>query len=192
MRKVIAVTTAALVLLALSCGEDETPPQQDWSASPDAVLNAVEKSFNERDHGLLKYSLDHDAFVFYFNPQDVGSYVGGYIIPESWTYAEFYQACGNMFDEAYEISLQIPPIGAPPEGATTFIAYNVTINLLVMTDEENGYRADKGYCNFKFKKFIENGEVRWRLVQWWDFSIAYDGGGRSSPTSFGRILVMFR
>jgi len=194
MKKLIAVTTAALALLALSCGEEEGPtgpapyPALD---SPDHVLTNVEMSFNERDHGLLKYSLDHDAFVFYFNPADVGEEINGYIIPMSWTYAEFYQACGNMFEEAYDISMQIPPIGEPPADATEYTAFNVTINFLCMTDEANGYRADKGYCNFKFKKYIENGKGRWRLVQWWDYTMSFDESGRAEPASFGRVLALY-
>ena len=189
MKVFIAVATAALALLALNCGEEEGPtgpapyPALD---SPDHVLTNVEMSFNERDHGLLKYSLDHDAFVFYFNPADVGERVGNYIIPESWSYAEFYHACGNMFDDAYTISLEIQPIGAPPAGATEYTAENVHINFLCMVDEENGYRADKGY--FRFRKATDD---RWRLTGWWDYTMSFDESGRAEPTSFGRVLALY-
>jgi len=192
MKKLIAVATAGLALLALGCwsdvGEEPLPPT-DWSASPDAVLSAVEKSFNERDHGLLKYSLDHDAFVFYFNPADVGERVGNYIIPESWSYAEFVSACGNMFDEVYSISMGISAIGAPPAGATAYTAENVTFDFVVMATEDFAYRADKGYFNFHFRKGADG---KWRLAKWWDYSIAFDGSGRGAPSTFGRILVIFR
>jgi len=191
MKVFIAVATAALALLALSCGEEEGPtgpapyPALD---SPDHVLTNVEMSFHRRDDARLRAALDEDAFVFYFNPQDVGERVGNYIIPESWAYAEFYHTCGNMFDDAYTISLEIQPIGKPPADATEYTAFNVAINLLCMTDEQNGFRADKGYCNFRFRK---DTDARWRLVKWWDYTMSFDESGRAEPTSFGRVLALY-
>jgi len=171
-----ALAAAAAALLAAGCIFSPPPPTGDipidYWASPDNVLTAIENSYKGRDINLYKGALDQEKFVFYFNPNDVGKPVGTYIIPISWTYTEDYEATGNMFQEAYTISLEIQPVGKPPEGATEFIAYNVAINLLVMVDEVDGYRADQGYCNFKFKKYIEEGKVHWRLVQWWDFTIA--------------------
>ncbi len=189
MKKIITII-AALALLALACGEEEnTPPPGPNLLSPNGVLDTIEYAFNHHDQpgaiDTLKSALS-PQFVFYFNPTDVGDIVNGYQIPESWTYTEFWTACRNMFNEAYEITLGIPQIGAPGPNAAEFFAGNVTINLLVMMDESTGYRADTGYCDFKFKK---QGDGTWRLVAWWDHTSSGRAGG--SPSSFGRVLAMY-
>ena len=48
--KRLTMGITALALLAVGCWNDageEPPPPTDWSASPEAVLSTVEKSFNE-------------------------------------------------------------------------------------------------------------------------------------------------
>ncbi len=201
MKKII-IPTAALALLALSCGEEEgvTPsvPERPEATSPAAVLENVEISFNQADIKILLSVLSKD-FVFYFDPNDVGQNPPGskYEIPESWSYTEFWSAVENMFQKAYSIKLSIPTshIGTPGENETKYNADNIPIDLLVMVDKLNGYGANQGFCNFAFESYTsEAGKKCWRLTKWWDRTAvpAADGRLGAEPTSLGKILAVFR
>lgn len=140
--------------------------------SPVNVLKNVAIAYNQRNIDLYKKSLSTN-FVFYFDPRDVGQNPPNktYVIPESWSYTEDWQATYNMFRLAYSINLSIPTgrIGEPEPEETTYRADNVTISLLVFVDELNGYIANTGYCNFEFEKYKnEQSQDRWRLRAWWD------------------------
>ena len=201
MKRIITLG-AALALLAFAC-EDRvhapTPtPEPTGAESPVEVLETVEKSFNERDTKLLVSSLSEN-FVFYFDPDDVGQRPPGkpsYEIPESWSYTEFWNAANNMFTKAYSISLSIPTdqVGTPAENETTFRAEKISISLLVMVDELNGYIADTGYCNYEFESYTsEAGKKCWGLTGWWDrTAIPADGRLGLKPSSVGRILATFK
>jgi hypothetical protein len=191
--------TAAVILAALTfaCGDEEgfTPPP---AHTPADVIKSVEISFNQRDIEKLKNSLSRD-FVFYFDPDDVGRRPPGkpsYEIPEWWSYTEFWQAVRNMFEKAYTIKLTIPTsqIGTPDPGETTYKAENVSISLLVMVDENNGYLADQGYCNFAFESYVnDKKEKRWHLIGWWDYtSGAADFCGAAEASSLGKILALYK
>jgi hypothetical protein len=198
--KKVLLSFVIITVLALACGEEEgvTPTEPDHlvPTSPVNVLKNVEISFNQRDINLLKAMLSTN-FVFYFDPRDVGQSPPGsqYEIPESWSYAEFRQAINNMFDKAYSINLSIPTgrVGTPGENETTYKAENVTISLLVMIDELNGFIANAGYCNFEFERYTtKEGKKYWRLTGWWDrtseFFDAYPG---VAPSSLGRVLSLY-
>ena len=182
--KRLATITAALALLALACSEKDNTPNPADPASPNAVLNVIEAAFTAQDLAQLKPALA-DNLTFYFNPADVGNIVNGYQIPPSWNYAEFTGACQNMFVQAYDITLKIDEVGAPG-GASDFTADNVSIDLVVMVNEMTGYRANQGYCKFKFTK---QGDGSWALVAWWDHTSGGRAGGE--PTSLGHILAMY-
>jgi hypothetical protein len=199
MEKVL-IGFVVIAVLALACGEEEgvtpTVPEHPVPTTPVNVLKNVEISFNERDINLLKAMLSPN-FVFYFDPRDVGQRPPGsqYEIPESWSYAEFWQALNNMFREAYSINLSITTsgVGTPGENETTYKAENVNISLLVMVSELSGYIADGGYCNFEFERYdAASGKKYWRLTGWWDrtseFLDAYPG---VSPSTFGRVLALY-
>ena len=153
--------------------EKEPPSPPPVMDSPANVLKTVEAAYNQRNIEYYKNALSKN-FVFYFDPDDVGQNPPGvptYKIPESWTYTEDWSATDKMFEKAFSISLQISTgiVGTPDPEATTFRAENITIKLLVMIDELNGYLADTGYCNFEFEKYQnESNEDRWRLTKWWD------------------------
>jgi hypothetical protein len=138
-----------------------------------------------------------DDFVFYFDPRDVGSSPPGshYIIPETWSYTEFWQALNNMFTKAYSINLSIPTtrVGAPGENETTYRAEKVQISLVVMIDELNGYIAEGGYCNYEFERYeASSGKKYWRLTGWWDrTSEGYDANPGVAPSSLGRVLALY-
>jgi len=178
-RKIALAATFATAITWLTVACPFKPPNNGTGTNevfdlttPKGTLKTIEWAYNNRNIENYKNALKGDEFVFYFNPLDVGSEVNGYIIPESWTYTEDWRATNNMFERAYDIDLVITTegIGAPAPGATEFEAKYVSIDLTVMTNESNGYRAYKGYCNFKFKNTGTEEEPKWRLVGWWDFT----------------------
>ena len=199
MRKLTIGVVTVTALLALSCGEEEgiTRPPPPSLNLPADVIDGVELSFNQKNIDLLKKCLSPD-FIFHFDPDDVGRNPPGsqYVIPETWSYAEFRQATKNMFYQAYSVNLSIPTsgVGEPGENETTYKADNVRISLLVMVTELNGFLADKGYCNFAFERYeTEKGEKYWRLTGWWDRTSGFlDGYPGANPTSLGRVLAMYR
>jgi hypothetical protein len=199
--KRMLLLAAALALTTLACFEEEEtapPPKRFEPSSPANVLKNVAASFNQRDINLLKAMLSEN-FVFHFDPRDVGGSPPGkpnIIIPESWSYTEFCNVLNNMFTKAYSIDLKIPTsrVGTPGENETTYLAENVRLSILVMVDENNGFIADNGYCNFEFERYeAESGKKYWRFINWWDrTSEAYDANPGVAPTSLGRILCLFR
>jgi hypothetical protein len=201
MKKILSLAAIVALVAALAC-EDRvhapTPtPEPTGAESPAEALEAVELSFNERAIKVLASALSEN-FVFHFDPRDVGQRPPGseYVIPESWSYTEFWQVLNNMFRRAYSINLAIPTgsVGTPGENETTYKAENVRISLLVMVDELNGFIADGGYCNFEFERYDSaSGKKFWRLTGWWDrTSEFFDGYPGVGPTSLGRILALFR
>jgi hypothetical protein len=172
-------------------------PDRVEATSPANVLKNVAISFNQRDVNLLKAMLS-ERFVFYFDPRDVGQtpYGSEYVIPESWSYVEFWNAAKNMFNQAYSINLLIDTngVGTPGENETRYRADNVRISLLVMINESSGYVIDHGYWNFEFEKYTaKDGNEYWRLTKWWDrTNISLDEYPGLMPTSFGKVLAMYR
>jgi hypothetical protein len=197
-RATVYALAAAGALLAVGCFEDVPPPRGDRvePTTPARVLTNVAASFNQRDINLLKAMLSKN-FVFYFDPRDVGKSPPGsnYIIPESWSYTEFWQALNNMFTTAYSIDLKIPtnPVGTPGENETTYRADNITLSLLVRLNELNCFFSDHGYCNFEFERYEgTSGKKYWRLTGWWDrTSEGYDANPGVGPSSFGKILALY-
>ena len=196
MKKILYILAA---LLALSCFEEggttpgpEGPPE---ATSPANVLKCVEMTFNLREKKIV-VDEQSDNFVFYFDPDDVGQNPpgGGYVIPESWSCADFRGAVSNMYRKAFSISLTIPTgrVGTPDPNQPTYKAENISIQLLVMIDELNGYIAN-GYCNFEFMRYDgKEGEKLWRLTTWWDNTgVSYDANPGVSPTSVGRVFALF-
>jgi len=200
--KKVIIASLNVAVLTLACGGEEgvTPrvPDRVEPTSPANVLKNVAISFNQRDVNLLKAMLSTD-FVFYFDPRDVGQRPPGkpeYRIPESWSRTEFSQAVKNVFDKAYSINLSIPTgrVGTPGENETTYRADNVSISLLVMITELDGFIAEKGYCNFEFERYeAAGGKKYWRLTAWWDrTSQGYDEYPGVTPTSFGKVIATFK
>ena len=200
MRELLRATGAVILAALAFAGCDKTiingeiPPPEP--TSPANVLKNVEISFNQGDIDLLKRCLSPD-FIFYFDPRNVGKNPPGgrYVIPASWSYGEFWQAAYSMFNKAYSISLFVPvgPLREPGENETTYKAENVTISLLVMVDEVNGFMIDKGFCDFAFEAYYnEQKEKRWRLTGWWDFtSGGYDESAAVAPGSLGKLLALY-
>jgi hypothetical protein len=200
VKKVIIASVVAAVLL-LACGEEEgvTPPpgpERLLPTTPAYVLKNVEIAFNGRDVNILRAMLSEN-FVFHFDPRDVGSSPPGgipYIIPESWTRAEFLKAVANMFDKALRISFSIETdnVGKPRPEETEYYAENVPAELLVMLDELNGYIAYSASA-FAFESYrAEGGGKCWRLTEWRDYGSYYDEKAPGvSPATIGKILAVY-
>jgi hypothetical protein len=196
----MALCGVVMLVAALACddGAQGPTPEPPGAASPAEALEAVALSFNQRDIKVLASALSEN-FVFYFDLHDVGQRPPGrpeYKIPASWSRTEFSQAVKNMFDKAYSINLSIPTgrVGTPGENETTYRADNVSISLLVMITELDGFIAEKGYCNFEFERYeAAGGKKYWRLTAWWDrTSQGYDENPAVAPTSLGRILALYK
>ena len=200
MKELLRPAACLLAALALT-GCDSTVingrehPTPEYT-SPATVLKAVQISFNQSNIDYLEKSLS-PKFIFYFDPRDVGKNPPGkeYEIPESWSYDDFTDAANCMLHMAYSISLfvSVGPLRQPGENETTYKGENVTISLLVMVDEVNGFMIDKGFCDFAFEAYYnERKEKRWRLTGWWDFtSEGYDEYTAVSPVSLGRVLALY-
>ncbi|MEE8639955.1 MAG: hypothetical protein V3T41_06060 [bacterium] len=173
---IVTAAAAAAALILTGCLFSPPEPKEEKPApemtTPAYVLENIAYAYNHKDIDRYKKALS-PSFVFYFDPRDVGKNPPGssYVIPESWSYTEDWQVTEKMFQHAYSISLSIPTgrVGEPEPEENEYQADNISISLLLMIDELNGYGADQGYCNFKFEKYQnEQSEDRWRLIAWWD------------------------
>lgn len=169
-------TVVVVGILAVNGCIFGTPGNEDDDAtaglgSPAGVVEMIEVAYTDTDIELYKQCLSQN-FTFYFDPNNVGDDVEGYIIPDSWGYDDEVEAVGNMFDNAYSVNLSITTanIGEPEPSDTTYNAYNVKIVLTVMVDSQNGFRAD-GPVDFEFESYPnpkDETEKLWRVRNWWD------------------------
>lgn len=191
------MTGAALLaaLLTTAClfedpGED--PPREETlvNDTPANCLRLVERYWNTLDYSQFQPTLAPN-FVFYFNPNDVGQTVEGYSIPVSWNAQEMKDAIRNMLTRAYSITMDIPVanLGAPGSGEIFYRTGQVVIELTLLTSPGTGYRLGAGYCLSEFEKYQEEGQDRWRLTKWWDYTRESRDSG---PASLGRVLAIFR
>ena len=200
MKRLMALCSVLTLVAAFGCddGAQGPTPEPPGAESPAEALETVVRSFNERAIKVLGSALS-ESFVFYFDPRDVGQNPPGereYLIPESWSYSDFWRAANGTFDRAYYINFSITTgaVGTPGENETTYKATNVKISLLVMVTEMSGFIADNGYCNFEFEEYTrKDGNKYWRLTAWWDQTSEFDDENPGiAPTSLGRILALFR
>ncbi|UCE26251.1 MAG: hypothetical protein JSW52_07760 [Candidatus Coatesbacteria bacterium] len=192
MRPITLLTVIFIIATLIACDEDTIRSQGD--NTPADVLELLEESSNRGAISVLDGVLSTD-FVFYFDLNDIGTFVGDYMIPTFWNRDYFMRACGNMFDLAYLINFDIVTTGIenPEEGATTFEVYNVHIRFLVMIDANNGFTAN-GVCDFEFTNDTSAGYDDWKVSKWYDDTSPRGSAGLSStgtPTSLGNILASF-
>ncbi len=188
-----SITTVGLVIAVLlsftACDDDGTTPT--LGNTPAQVLRSLIYAFNNGDIETLDGALADD-FTFHFDPINVGTVIGDYVIPDSWGREDFITACGNMFTEAYSIDLDVAyeSIGGPEDGATEFTARDVYVRLLVMVDSTNGFIGD-GFCDFRFVNESADGTGNWVISDWWDYTAARGTYESSVDTSLGLILAGF-
>jgi len=191
MRPIIILTVIFVLTTLVACKDDTITPNGN---TPAYVLELVEESFNRQGISVLDGVLSTD-FVFYFDPNDVGTNIGDFSIPVSWDRDSHMEACGNMFEHAYSIDFNIVTTGIedPEEGTTTFVANNVWIDIIVMIDPGFGY-GPEGFCDFGFTNDTSAGYDDWKVNAWYDKTAVAGSAGLSSNTmsaSLGVILAMF-
>ncbi len=169
----IIIIVSALVLVALVSCDEDADRIYDPNSSYGILMGLINYFNNHEDEDNIKRVNNalSSNFIFYFDHDDVGDYVGYYKIPVSWTRTEMMSAVRNMFDQAYNIDLQIPILrqgedafGKPDEGDTTFAKSNVPLTLTVLKDATDGYQA-QGFCDFEFGK---GGSGNWLMTTWRD------------------------
>ena len=177
LRAAFGTVVVVGVLAVNGCIFGTPPPEDDETTaglgSPAGVVEYIEDAYIVRNIEDYKECLSPN-FTFYFNPLDVGKEVGDYIIEESWGYDEEIGAIENMFDQAYDIEIDLvgKQVGDPEPNDDKYKAYNVQINLLVMVDATTGFRAN-GFVDFEFESYNgEKGEKLWRVLNWWDKTTA--------------------
>jgi hypothetical protein len=183
----LLLALAAGGVLAAGCGEDAATPagQEPYAATePKYVLANVELAFNGDDLKLLDDCLAPD-FAFYFDEDDVGQEVNGYVMPPSWTRQEFLTAAGNLFDKTFSATLNDHwrDVGTPGRGEQFHLVPELKLELSVMLDSKNGYVFDDGSCDYEFTR--APGEA-WFLSTWRDRSREC---GCLGPFTLGRILA---
>jgi hypothetical protein len=202
MRQAIILSLIIVALaggLLLACAVEE-PTETESPAivnnSPANCLKAIAAAWSAKNYGRFKPCLAAN-FTFDFNPADVGEKVAGYDIPRSWTYDDVLNTTQNMFLLAGSLDCEIPvgAVGTPGDNATTWRATDIPFRLTIMEDTESGYRVGAGYCYFTFERYMDGGERRWRLTEWWDFTRAAAGTTATpgvTPTSLGLALARYR
>ncbi|UCE26250.1 MAG: hypothetical protein JSW52_07755 [Candidatus Coatesbacteria bacterium] len=187
---VLKPLTVLLILTTLVACNNAITPQGN---TPAYALELVEESFNRRGLYLLDGLLSDD-FVFYFDPNDVGTPVGDYEIPESWDREDFTTTCENMFLEAdlLEINFNTTDVSDPEEG-TTYILKDVPMTLLVMVTPAGGYYAE-GLCDFGFANDTFGGYDNWVVSERLDFTASsYFVNASNKPVerSLGYIIAIY-
>ncbi|UCE27362.1 MAG: hypothetical protein JSW52_01010 [Candidatus Coatesbacteria bacterium] len=150
----------------------EDPPAEGFG-SPAGVIELIQDAYTERNIDLYKECLSPD-FTFYFDQNDVGDDVEGYVIPVSWNYDDEVEAVNNMFDEAHSIDITLTNenISDPEPDDTVFNVPSVQISLLVMVDATNGFLAT-GFVEFDFESYLDpkdQTEKLWRVKNWRDYT----------------------
>jgi hypothetical protein len=191
MRKITAVGLVFAALFSFTACDEEGSTTPTLGRTPAQVLEALERAFLDRDAELLGELLDTD-FTFYFDQNDIGDDVGGYIIPVSWGREDMLTACGNMITEAYSIDIHLTTtqIEDPEEGSTEYVACNIMVRLLVMVDSMNGFQA-QGPCDFGFVNDDSAGYDDWSIVDWWDRTAATGMFESTDTPSLGEILALY-
>ena len=158
--------------------------------APKNVIYNLELSFNKRDINLYKQCLSPN-FTFHFHPDEVGLEVNGYVIPETWSYEEDWAAVRKMFGDAYNINMYITEndVGNSNEGVTTYTANHVRMELVVTFDTGFWIKSYRATGTFKFEIYRKNGNVYWRITDWWDeFGMVLKG---DSTAPIGMIKAYF-
>jgi hypothetical protein len=174
MRKAIIIGTASVFLLALSC-KNAISPDTGLDYTPDTprrCISALEYSLNAREAGLYHAALS-PSFVFYFDDDDVGTYVNDFIIPESWGYEEECRAISNMLRPygeggAYDVVVyaNTENVGDPPENADVYAASDVHISIDVQCNPTWAINNYVDSNDFEFLRITGSDDSYWLITEW--------------------------
>jgi hypothetical protein len=173
-----------------------------------AVLNALEKAYNDRDPALIDGILD-DEFTFFFAPGDVGG-----SIPEQWrrvdefTVTERFLNSDNQDDPpAYPVATSIdvdvvfnnnlPWVEVIPEEFPDEIWYTATVfyDFVMEFEPDITYLSQSGArSQFTVRAVTVGNRTEWRLVEWRDL-----GGNTTArshmavaETTWGSLKGLFK
>jgi hypothetical protein len=173
-----------------------------------AVLNTLEKAYNDRDPGPIDHILDEN-FTFFFAPGDVGG-----SIPERWgrvdefTVTERFLNSNNQDDPpAYPIATSIdvdvvfnnnlPWVEIIPEDFPDEIWYTATVfyDFVMEFEPDITYLSQSGArSQFTVRAVTVGNRTEWRLVEWRDL-----GGNTTArshtavaETTWGSVKALFK
>jgi hypothetical protein len=182
MKKAIIPAVILTLFAGLGCDLFSIPSdgdgdgESDWQEplTPRAVIEDIVWCYNHADGPSYGTLLDHDNFIFYFDPNDVG---GGedHDIPDSWLYQAEVDATQNLFNAVgfANIALKLEFTGPtePNPGDVSFTMNNVNYDLSVYdenADPQPTQYVAHGYANFELSKFAGDTGLRWWLTKWDD------------------------
>jgi hypothetical protein len=188
--RVILLFAIVFVLILAGCDEDKTTvdTQKDNSlTTPGLTLHQLELCWNgSLDTSEYSSLLVNDgSYRFNFNPNDVGYYVSGYIIPVYWTKEQDKQSTQKMFTEAHKIELTIvnwQDFNHEVDG-NSFTAENCHVQLYLYPESDDfAYLADC-MCDFEFV----NVDGKW-LIKTWSYQ---NTGAENEPSSLGMLRAVY-
>ncbi|MCP4231787.1 MAG: hypothetical protein GY771_16785 [bacterium] len=193
MKRFLLISLSLTILLGVACKDPIAPEPTYFGLTPSQCIYYLEQAFNDRGISIFEIQLS-PGVVFYFGPYDIGDYVNGYKIPETWDFDHIRRATWNIIRPyesggAFDVSMDLSEgdVGAPPEGATEYTAEDISTNVLIMTDENTGILVSMGTLEFAFEK-TNNREVDyWRINELRDHTGFY----RKGSWSLGALLAYF-
>jgi hypothetical protein len=189
-RLISFVVLAAFVLTWIGCSEEKSPTdtQKDTALStPGQTLHQLELCWTKAsDVGEYSAMLVKDGtYSFYFDPNNVGSIVGGYQIPELWTRAEDIESVEKMFSQAYKIELTIINWQNFNQDIAEdiYTAENCIFQLYLYPDDEQFAYLVSGPCDIDFVKM----DGKWLIRSWRDTTNQMS----NETTSLGVLRAMY-
>ncbi len=179
MQKPLLTIALLLFLLALPRCSGISP------LSPTDTLSDLVYAYNHHNFANAKSiykSCLHPSYTFHFRDEDVGTTVGDYDIPETWTRSKDTVATGLLFDNVQSITLSIPMVdtGLGSPSGESYLVEDVDVDLKVQANPSSSYHA-AGRVDIEFR---QDEDGNWLIYQLWDDT---DDGGQS----WGWIKVKF-
>jgi hypothetical protein len=200
-RRILPVLMVGL-FLAAGCNEETTRPEDDSLVlpaltSPENVISAIQVIYNDKTHSkddrLAAYaSLLDSAFVFHFQPNDIGESTFWLLEEELAAHDCMFgaQAAGNIYSLELRVTNDPAQDLNPPEsgreGWKEVFATSVYLRLMLNLDD--GFEVNGGQSEFKFPP-AENGQFK--IGEWIDLPRPGPRGPLTvEPTTWGSIKAL--
>ena len=194
----IAVLTVAILA---GCSDDDpakpSPPKEKLG-TPGAVLEQLERSYNERSVALYDSIIGDQpvGFVFWFSDDDVQAGE----VPPSWGRNDEVASAAHLFtsEQVTSIGLALtygpsyPDTTAGHEGRRIIDVTDVDLNVVFDGEDPISYRVlgDRARFSFYAHWVDAQGDSIWRIAEWRD--LGYAGGKRVPRETWGRLKSLFR
>ena len=177
---IIYLTIGAILPISLCFLSCSGLPTQSPTETLSNLVYAYNHNLFAGAHETYRNCL-HDDYFFHFKPQDVGTEVDGYVIPETWDAGADSLAVGHLFDNVSSISLSIPQseTGLGEPNGESFLVQDVSFDLQVTVNQSLVYSAS-GVIDIEFRQDTDGD---WLIYQLWDRS--------SSVKSWGWIKAKY-